>query len=350
MSFGGLILTNRGKNLQSKAQTGVALQYTRIGVGDGYLGTTPILDLNALKNQVKSLSITKLKNLGNGRSVVGTVLSNQGIAEGFYFREIGVFAQDPDLGEILYCYGNAGELAEYIAPGGGADIIEKSIDVQTIVGNAQNVSAIIDTSLVWETVEGATEKTNIALAVANSYTDQEIGGKTIDDTLIPSTDTGLSVKILLSWLAHMIKSVTGKANWRTKPTKNLEELNTALDNKVDKVAGKHLSDMNYTLSDSMKLEGIEAGAQKNTVTSVAGRTGAVVLTKSDVGLSLATNKDLTNVDNVKQMPIAGGTLTGPAYAQANTAYTTAQLRNIILSTADASGVAQNGAIWIKYKA
>ena len=42
-------------------------------------------------------------------------------------------------------------------------------------------------------------------------------------------------------------------------------------------------------ADKIKLNGIEEGAQKNTVTSVAGRTGAVVLTKSDVGLS--------NVDN-----------------------------------------------------
>lgn len=156
-SFGGLILTNRGKNLQSKAQSGLELKYTRVGVGDGYLGATPILGLNALRNQIKSLNIIKLKSLGNGRAVVGTVLSNQDITEGFYFREIGIFAQDPDLGEILYCYGNAGDLAEYISPGGGPDIIEKSIDVQMIVGNAQNVTAVIDESLIYvTTVNGKT--------------------------------------------------------------------------------------------------------------------------------------------------------------------------------------------------
>lgn len=42
-------------------------------------------------------------------------------------------------------------------------------------------------------------------------------------------------------------------------------------------------------ADKSKLDGIQAGAQVNTVTSVAGKTGAVTLTKSDVGLS--------NVDN-----------------------------------------------------
>ncbi len=64
---------------------------------------------------------------------------------------------------------------------------------------------------------------------------------------------------------------------------------TALNNKVDKVAGKGLSENDYTTIEKNKLAGIETGAQKNTVTSVASKTGAVTLTKSDVGLG--------NVDN-----------------------------------------------------
>ena len=42
--------------------------------------------------------------------------------------------------------------------------------------------------------------------------------------------------------------------------------------------------------DKVKLNGVEAGAQVNDVTSVAGRIGAVVLTKSDVGLGNVTNE------------------------------------------------------------
>lgn len=45
----------------------------------------------------------------------------------------------------------------------------------------------------------------------------------------------------------------------------------------------------------------------------------------------------------------GGTLTGPLVAQTNTSYTTAQMRNVIISTADPSG-GNNGDIWLKYKA
>lgn len=59
--------------------------------------------------------------------------------------------------------------------------------------------------------------------------------------------------------------------------------------KVDKEAGKGLSTNDFTTTEKNKLGGIEDGAQVNTVTSVAGKTGAVELTKSDVGLNNVGN-------------------------------------------------------------
>ncbi len=148
-AFGGLIFTNRGRNLQAKAMVGVTINFTRIAIGDGELGGSSVADLTTLKREVKSMGISRLKVLAAGKAVVGTILSNQSLASGFYLREMGVFAQDPDLGEVLYCYGNAGANAEYIPAGGGPDVIEKKIDVITIVGNASNITAVIDESLIF---------------------------------------------------------------------------------------------------------------------------------------------------------------------------------------------------------
>lgn len=67
------------------------------------------------------------------------------------------------------------------------------------------------------------------------------------------------------------------------------DIATQLGNKVDKVPNKVLSTNDYTTAEKTKLAGIEEGAQKNTVTSVAGKTGVVSLVKGDVGLN--------NVDN-----------------------------------------------------
>lgn len=120
----------------------------------------------------------------------------------------------------------------------------------------------------------------------------------------------------------------------------------------------------FTATEKDKLAGIEPGANKTTIANnltetipgkaldaTQGKALAEQIsthtesanphgtTKADVGLG--------NVDNVKQMPIAGGTFTGAVTAQSNTAYTTRQIRNIVLSTSDPSG-GENGDIWIKY--
>lgn len=66
------------------------------------------------------------------------------------------------------------------------------------------------------------------------------------------------------------------------------------------------------------------------------------------GLSTANNNIgalQTTMDN--KLDKSGGTMTGALVAQNNTNYTTAQVRNIIISTADPSG-GSNGMIWIKY--
>ena len=58
-----------------------------------------------------------------------------------------------------------------------------------------------------------------------------------------------------------------------------------------------------SVSDKTKLDGIQKGAQVNTVTSVSGKTGKVTLTKSDVGLG--------KVDNLSRSEIlASASLTG----------------------------------------
>ena len=63
-----------------------------------------------------------------------------------------------------------------------------------------------------------------------------------------------------------------------------------------------------------------------------------------------THVGLNNVDNVKQMPIAGGTFTGRAAAHSpDTGYTTKQLRNFFASTAAPTTEGENGDVWLQYE-
>ncbi|OME03363.1 hypothetical protein BSK54_07875 [Paenibacillus odorifer] len=246
-AFGSFTLTNKGRTLQSKAQAGSKLNYTRIAVGSGQLGGQSILLLNGLIDQKKSLPVTRLRMQPPNKAVIGTVLSNQDVTTGFYFREIGVFAQDPDEGEILYCYTNAGTDAEYIPAVGGSNVIEKTIDCIVVIGTASNVSATIDDSLVFTResefnakfdasgghkhtgAAGDGPKLTSASYAGGSVNDAALGTRTAD----PATSTayGLvgSITQWFSWITKYFKAITGKANPFDAPDITLAATKTHVD-------------------------------------------------------------------------------------------------------------------------
>lgn len=176
--FGGLILTNNGRNLLAKAQTGKILKFTKIVLGDGSLGSTEsITNITQLKNQVLVCGIIKKQVTKNVNATLTFNLNNQNLETSFYWREIGVIAEDPDTKqEILYCYGNAGENGEYISEKGGADILEKNVNIELIIDNVENITVIIDESMVFalqEDLEKAEQQINKTLTLNAESTDNQ---------------------------------------------------------------------------------------------------------------------------------------------------------------------------------
>ena len=139
-------ITAAGLIVLAKGAAGQKITYTKIVLGDGYLeeGQTP-RTLTGVVSPKATVDITKLKINGDGTVAVGGIFTNGDETDGFYYRELGLYAEDPDpeVGEVLYCYGNCGDLAEWIPPSGGATIVEKTIDIVTAIGTATNVTAYI---------------------------------------------------------------------------------------------------------------------------------------------------------------------------------------------------------------
>lgn len=134
-------ITKAGELAIAKALAGQQLKFTKIVMGDGFLSEgQAIADIEAVINQRVTVDITKRVVMDSTNVAIGGVFSNDDLDEGMYWRELALFAEDPDVGEILYSYGNAGNLAEWIPAGGGQTLVEKSIDIITYVGNAANVS------------------------------------------------------------------------------------------------------------------------------------------------------------------------------------------------------------------
>ena len=137
-------ITAAGLIVLAKGAAGQKITYTKIVLGDGYLeeGQTP-RSLTGVVSPKAVIDITKLKVNTDGTVAVGGIFTNDQTSDGFFYGELGLYAEDPDpaVGEVLYCYGNCGDLAEWIPPTGGATIVEKTIDIVTAIGTATNVTA-----------------------------------------------------------------------------------------------------------------------------------------------------------------------------------------------------------------
>lgn len=161
MAFQAPKLTNAGKALYYDNMAGAQITITTIKMGSGTLAG-PIANLTDLVEPV--VVVDALATVRDNYVDVSGTFSNADLDQGFYWREIGVFAANPDDPEnreadILYCYQNAYDTADYI-PVASVETVEKNIVVPIIVGDAAAVSCTLDHSLVLATLKDLEDHEN----------------------------------------------------------------------------------------------------------------------------------------------------------------------------------------------
>lgn len=142
-----IVLTSAGEALLAKVPAGGAVPVTRWQIGKGALVAGSSLDRTALVDPVEYRALFQVTNEGNTATVLGQ-FTNQGLESGFPFEELGLLAQDPDLGEILMCYGNAFGDGEDIKAG-TEQLREFIFGTELTFSGTANVSVVINQSLVF---------------------------------------------------------------------------------------------------------------------------------------------------------------------------------------------------------
>ncbi|MBP2654263.1 MAG: hypothetical protein H6Q73_1832 [Firmicutes bacterium] len=240
MAFSGVAMTTLGSNLQTKVQAGATLTFTKIKVGDGVLASdTTLASLSDLIEAKLEVEIESVTALGDGTYRVRGTFTNASITTGFFLREVGLFASDPDVGEILYAVANAGEGDEcdYLPASGSSVVVEQVVNIVTAVGSASSVTATIDEGTVLlskatftthqqaSPIDHLDSSVTAAKLADSAVTDAKLGTREIDDTVTATSGVGVLTD-LLSKIGYMLKSITGKTAWYTTPATTLEAANT----------------------------------------------------------------------------------------------------------------------------
>lgn len=138
--FNNMRITDKGKILYAKAQAGHELHFTKMKVGAGNVDSRnpdTLLDLISPKYDVGIQSISP--NQETKSAVISGMINNGAVTEPTYICEIGLFAEDPDEGEILYGYASAGQYGDYYAPS-SVGPFTWNYQVVAAIGNAANVT------------------------------------------------------------------------------------------------------------------------------------------------------------------------------------------------------------------
>lgn len=141
-NWAGGVLTAKGRALQAKVEAGQTLELTKMKLGSGTPEPEEIDNLTDLKQPQNIMGISS-KTVENNVCEVTSVILTSNINTPFYAREWGLFANDPDEGEILYMY-TTDPNPDYIPDKNSALVISASYALNIAVLNVDNIIVNID--------------------------------------------------------------------------------------------------------------------------------------------------------------------------------------------------------------
>ena len=171
--------TEKALNLIAKMLAGKIEQidFTKIKVSDkdySLLSVEELQNLEELEEIKQETQVSEKVLLDDNTVNVHGIVYNTELENSYYLRTIGLYANDPDEGEILYSVTPASH-ADYVPTPNGNNITTLIIDLKIIIDGATvnlqgNPSALVDVSMLNKKLdkgEGLEEKFDTAVKIVN---------------------------------------------------------------------------------------------------------------------------------------------------------------------------------------
>lgn len=176
-----MVLTDRGRNLISKIIAGSSgVVFTKVALSSTAYTDAAIPALTALSGIKQTTEVSRVTKLSTAAVKIEAAIDNTAVTEGYSLNAIGLYAMDPDLGEILYAVSGA-DVAGYVPAYNGVTVSGIYINVTTSVSNADNVSLVVNPAATATIADIQSLQEEIAdLQAYIGYTDSTIYGVEAD--------------------------------------------------------------------------------------------------------------------------------------------------------------------------
>ena len=180
--FSKLVITAKGQALIAKMIAGTGnIEFTKISASSTTYQLSQLEALTALSN-VKQTSLISKKTITNNVAIkLETAFTNTDLTAGYNMKALGLYARDPDAGEILYAVTVETSGNCYMPPYNGITVSGAYIQLVTTVGNADSVNLKVDPAAVATIGDIQELEKKIAdLQAFVGYTDTHIYGVEVD--------------------------------------------------------------------------------------------------------------------------------------------------------------------------
>lgn len=147
--FSKLVITNKGQALLAKMIAGSGnIEFTKISASSTTYTDAQLEGLTSLSNVKQTSLISKVTRTNEVAIKVETAFTNTELTAGYYMKALGLYAVDPDEGEILYAVTRETSGNCYMPAYNGITVSGAYVQLVTTVGNSENVSLEVDQAAV----------------------------------------------------------------------------------------------------------------------------------------------------------------------------------------------------------
>ncbi len=147
--FSKLVITSKGQALLAKMIAGSGdIEFTKVSASSTAYTDAQLEGLASLSNVKQTSLISKITRTNEVAIKVETSFTNTELTEGYYMKALGLYAVDPDVGEILYAITRETSGNCYMPAYNGITVSGAYVQLVTTVGNAENVSLEVDQAAV----------------------------------------------------------------------------------------------------------------------------------------------------------------------------------------------------------
>lgn len=180
--FSKLVITNKGQALLAKMIAGSGnIEFTKVSASSTTYTDAQLEGLTSLSNVKQTSLISKVTRTNEVAIKVEAAFTNTELTAGYYMKALGLYAVDPDDGEILYAVTRETSGNCYMPAYNGITVSGAYVQLVTTVGNAENVSLEVDQAAVATIGDIQDLQKQIAdLEAFIGYSDEDIFGVEVD--------------------------------------------------------------------------------------------------------------------------------------------------------------------------